>query len=54
MTHDVVSLQATETVRDALLRLAASGHEFHAFPVFDSDQKLAGLLTCHELRSSNP
>lgn len=46
MAEDVVTLQATSTVRDAAKQLSKGG--FHALPILDEDA-LVGILTSTDL-----
>ncbi len=49
MSHDVFALLAGETLASALKRIRTEGKRFHAYPVFDEDGRLAGVVTRHEL-----
>jgi CIC family chloride channel protein len=50
MTHDVFTIQSTESVDSAIKRITASARVYHAYPVVDEEGKLSGVVTRQELR----
>ncbi|MDP4719874.1 MAG: chloride channel protein, partial [Akkermansiaceae bacterium] len=49
MTHEVFSLREEESPAEALKRIASEGTKYHAYPVLDSEGRLVGVVTRHEL-----
>ncbi len=49
MSHDVFGLEVGETVSAALKRIRKESKRFHAYPVFEDNGRLAGVITRHEL-----
>lgn len=47
MRTDLVTLEASDTVRDAARHLRAG--QFHALPVVDDEQQLVGIVTSTDL-----
>ena len=53
MTHDVLALETTQTLREALKRIRSESKRFHAYPVVREEGKLAGVITRHELEEND-
>jgi chloride channel protein, CIC family len=49
MTFDVVSVERTEAVAEAVARLVDGGCKHHAYPVCDASGALVGMITHHEM-----
>ena len=54
MTHDVVTVRASESVHEALARLETLKATHRSYPVVDEEGLLSGMLSLEELRSSSP
>jgi CIC family chloride channel protein len=52
MTHDVFALRADETPAAALRRTHSEERRFHAYPVLDTDGRLAGVVNHYELENA--
>ncbi|MGJ8632370.1 MAG: chloride channel protein [Luteolibacter sp.] len=50
MTHEVFSLRSHESAGEALKRILVEDKGFHAYPVLDADDRMAGILNLHELK----
>jgi len=49
MTHDVFSLDATQTIEDCLVEINGFHSQHHAYTVLESDSRCVAVVSHHEL-----
>lgn len=49
MTHEVFSLSSEESPAEALKRISKEARKYHAYPVLNTEGRLVGVVTRHEL-----
>ena len=52
MSHDVFTIDASESSKDALKRIDMEDKRFHAYPVVSPAGGLVGVITLHEIRGN--